>query len=158
MEQLNQQLADLARLDEFDQFDMIDVENTQREIKELIAEITQLSASSEQLKTLRAKHQQVKNSIETTQKQRDQTLQQQTSIGELLTRRRTELDIQKNDANSLDERDPAWQRLQPEIDELGELDLASIDKAKTNLGNKFIAEISHSGNSKTSGKKTSCCS
>jgi uncharacterized protein YPO0396 len=142
IEQLNKQLADLARLHDFDHFDQINFEDTQSKIDELIAEITQLSASSEQLKNLRVKHQQVKKSIENTQKQRDQALQQQNSIQELLLRRQAELTTQQNEASNFDERTPGWRELQREIAELGELDLASIDKARIQISTKINSQIS----------------
>jgi uncharacterized protein YPO0396 len=139
-DQLIQKLADLQRLYDFEHFEAINHEDTKAELEEKIAQIEQLSASSEQLKTLQTRHQLVKKSIETAEKKRDQCLQQCTSIQEAILRNQTLLNTQKSDAAELDDRD--WRALQPAVAELGALDLLSIEKAKLQISGKINAQIS----------------
>jgi len=137
----DRQLADLARLKDFASHEALNFRQTEQNIAELIAQIEELNRSSEQLKTLQKRQQQLEQTLDLAAKKRDNTLQQQSRIESELERFRTQMQIKQTDAATMDESDPSWHALQLFAAEMGELDLASIEHAQKSLQQQLNAQF-----------------
>jgi len=141
VEAIDRQLADLARLHEFTSFDTINFRETEQHITELIAQIEELKRSSEQLKSLQTRQQQIQKALKGAENKRDNTLQQQTKIKGELDRYNVQRQTKQTDSAALDESDPAWHVLQAYATELGELGLLNIENAQKYLYQKLTTEL-----------------